>query len=398
MTPPAPRRLSALEIGSGLVLPPARSAPPLPRLPRGATPRSTFEEAIAPALRRSPCMVSFSGGRDSSAVLAVAAAIARREGLPPPIPITHRFPSAADTQESEWQEQVIDHLGLEDWVRIDAAGDLDCVGPVATATLRKHGLLWPCNAYFHAPIFEAAAGGAVITGVGGDEAFAASSWARPLAVLAGRARPVPRDVLRIGFALSPHAVKRTVMRRMLPELCPWLRPEARAEIERSVAAEAASEPLRWRRRYRELAASGYIGVSLNSLAVLAADQWVELAHPFQDARFLAALAALPRSRRPASRTAAMEMLVGDLLPPALLGRSTKARFDEVFWREHSRALVAAWDGEGVDEAVVDVDRLRAEWSSPAPAPHTFTLLQSVWLERAGSAGGELHEPLGGVRQ
>jgi asparagine synthase (glutamine-hydrolysing) len=94
----------------------------------------------------------------------------------------------------------------------------------------------------------------------------------------------------------------------------------------------------------------------------------------------------------------MEMLVGDLLPPALLGRSTKARFDEVFWREPSRALVAAWDGEGVDEDIVDVDRLRAEWTSPAPAPHTFTLLQSVWLARAASAGGELHEPLGSARQ
>ena len=398
MNPPAPRQLSALEIASGLVLPPARTPPSLPKLPRGTTPRAAFEAAIAPMLERSPCMVSFSGGRDSSAVLAVAASIARREGLPLPIPITHRLPSAADTQESEWQEQVIDHLGLEEWVRIDAAADLDCVGPVATATLRRHGLLWPCNAYFHAPIFDAAAGGAVVTGVGGDEAFATSSWARPLAVLRGRARPVPRDVLRIGFALSPQRVKRSVMRRMLPELCPWLRPAARREIERSVAAEAASEPLRWRRRYRELASSGYIGVSLNSLAVLGADQWVELAHPFQDPRFLAALAALPRARRPVSRTAAMEMLVGDLLPPALLGRSTKARFDDVFFREHSRALVASWDGEGIDEEIVDIDRLRAEWSSPAPAPHTFTLLQSVWLARAASAGGVLHEPLGSGRQ
>ena len=132
--------------------------------------------------------MSFSGGRDSSAVLAVAAHVARREGLPLPVPITHRFPSASDTQETEWQEQVIRHLGLDDWVRIDAAGDLDCVGPVAIETLRRHGLLWPCNAYFHAPIFEAAAGGAVLTGVGGDEAFSPSSWAQAFAVHAP-ARP-----------------------------------------------------------------------------------------------------------------------------------------------------------------------------------------------------------------
>jgi asparagine synthetase B (glutamine-hydrolysing) len=384
------RPLTPLEIHSGLVLPPSRRAPALPDT--DLTPRAAFEAAILPALRRSPCLVSFSGGRDSSAVLATATAIARREGLPPPVPITHRFPSAGGTQETEWQEQVIGHLGLEDWVRIDAAGDLDCVGPVATEVLRRHGLLWPCNAYFHEPIFEAAAGGAVITGVGGDEAFSPSSWARALTVLRGRARPGPRNLAHTAFALAPRAVKRTAIRRWLPEICPWLRPAAQRRIEAFVAAEAASEPLRWRRRYRELADSGYMQVSLGSLAVLAAGHDVEVAHPFHDRRFLAALAALPAARRPATRSDAMTMLVGDLLPPALLNRSTKARFDEVFWTEHSRELVADWQGEGVDPELVDLDRLRQEWASPTPEAHTFTLLQSVWLT-LNPRSHELEQPV-----
>jgi asparagine synthetase B (glutamine-hydrolysing) len=380
------RPLSPLEISSGLVLPPARRPPALPVLEPGTTPRAAFEAAILPALRRSPCLVSFSGGRDSSAVLATAASIARREGLPLPVPITHRFPSAGGTQETEWQEQVIGHLGLEDWVRIDAAGDLDCVGPVATGVLRRHGLLWPCNAYFHEPIFEAAAGGAVVTGVGGDEAFSPSSWARALAVLRGRARPGPRNLAHTAFALSPGIVKRMAIRRWLPEICPWLLPAARRRIEAFVASEAASEPLRWRRRYRELADSGYMEVSLGSLAVLASGHDVELAHAFHDRRFLAALAALPAARRPATRSDAMTMLVGDLLPPALLNRSTKARFDQVFWTEHSRELVADWQGEGIDPELVDLERLREEWASPTPEAHTFTLLQSIWLTRARAAG------------
>jgi asparagine synthetase B (glutamine-hydrolysing) len=378
------RALTALEISSGLVLPPRRRAPALPETE--LAPRAAFEAAILPALHRAPCLVSFSGGRDSSAVLATATALARRERLPLPVPITHRFPSATGTQETEWQEQVIGHLGLEDWIRIDAAGDLDCVGPVATTVLRRHGLLWPCNAYFHEPIFEAAAGGAVITGVGGDEAFSPSSWARAFDVMRLRARPGPRNLLHVAFALSPAAVKRTMIRRWLPEICPWLRPAARSRIEGFVAAEAASEPLRWRRRYRDLADSGYMEVSLGSLAELASGHDVSLAHPFHDARFLAALAALPGRERPASRSEAMIMLVGDLLPPALLNRSTKARFDEVFWTEHSRELVAGWDGEGVDPEIVDVDRLREEWSKPTPGAHTFTLLQSVWLTRARATG------------
>jgi hypothetical protein len=379
------RDLSPLEISSGLVLPPSRRAPALPRLAPGTTPRAAFERAILPALRRSPCLVSFSGGRDSSAVLAVATALARREGLPLPVPVTHRFPGAA-TRETEWQEQVIGHLGLAEWLRIDAAGDLDCVGPVATEVLRRHGLLWPCNAYFHVPIFEAAAGGAVLTGVGGDEAFSPSSWTHAFNVLRLKARPGPRNLMHIGFAFSPQVVKRAVIRRSLPEVCPWLRPAARARIERFVAAEAASEPLRWRTRYRHLADSGYLEICLDSLAVLAGDHDVAPAHPFHDAVFLAALAALPRGSRPTTRTEAMRMLVGDLLPEPVLSRSTKARFDDVFWTEHARALVADWDGEGVDPEIVDVDRLRAEWASETPEAHTFTLLQSVWLTRARAAG------------
>jgi asparagine synthetase B (glutamine-hydrolysing) len=380
------RSLSPLEISSGLVLPPARRAPALPALEPDTTPRTAFEAAIRPVLERSPCLVSFSGGRDSSAVLAVATAVARREGLPLPVPVTHRFPSAALTQETEWQEQVIGHLGLPDWVRIDAAGDLDCVGPVATEVLRRHGILWPCNAYFHAPIFAAAAGGAVLTGVGGDEAFSPSSWTQAFNVLRLRARPGPRNLMQVAFAFSPRVVKRTLIRRWLPEVCPWLRPGARARIERFVAAEAAGEPLRWRRRYRDLADSGYLEICLDSLAVLAGDHDVALAHPFHDARFLAALAALPRRSRPETRTEAMRMLVGDLLPEPVLSRSTKARFDNVFWTEHARELVADWNGEGVDTEIVDVDRLRAEWAKEPPAAHTFTLLQSVWLTRARAAG------------
>ena len=127
-------------------------------------------------------------------------------------------------------------------------------------------------------------------------------------------------------------------------------------------------------------------VSLGSLGALAGGHDARIAHPFHDARFLAALAALPPERRPASRTEAMTMLVGDLLPEALLSRSTKARFDQVFWTEHARELVADWQGEGVDEEIVDLDRLRAEWASPTPEAHTFTLLQSVWLTRARAAG------------
>lgn len=357
--------------------------PQLPELPVGTSPRAEFERVVTAALERHPCIVSFSGGRDSSAVLAVAADVARREGLPLPIPITHRFPAAGKTEESAWQEQVVAHLGLEDWIRLEVADELDSVGRVAGPVLRRHGLLWPCNAYFHVPILEAARGGTLMTGIGGDEAFSPSTWSHQLAVLGRQVRPVPRDLLRVGFALSPASIKAPLIRRRLPRLWPWLTPDARDRVKRWIAADAAREPVRWRERYRHLAASPVTAIGLASLAALAQDVDAAIAHPFSDSRFLATLAGLTADRRPRSRTEAMDALVGDLLPESLVRRGTKATFAQVFWGEESRALMATWDGVGVDTSLVDVERLREEWNSPDPDTYTVTLLQSVWLTGAG---------------
>lgn len=59
-------------------------------------------------LGRPPCLLAFSGGRDSSALLAVAVSVAHREGLPLPIPLI--YPGVAGTDESSWQYMILDHL------------------------------------------------------------------------------------------------------------------------------------------------------------------------------------------------------------------------------------------------------------------------------------------------
>jgi len=188
--------LSPLEVATGLVFGAAAHAESRIGGSR-RSPLDVLEDAILPALRRSPCLVSFSGGRDSSCVLAAATRLARREGLPLPVPATNRFPRARTTDESDWQERVVSHLGLSDWVRLEFDDELDAAGPVARRGLRRHGLLWPFNAHFHVPLLEAAAGGAVVTGIGGDELFSQSRWSRANDVLARRARPAPHDALAV---------------------------------------------------------------------------------------------------------------------------------------------------------------------------------------------------------
>ena len=378
--------LTPLELASGLVL---GSEPRTRPRPGAMDPRAAMEGALLEPLRGGPCLVSFSGGRDSSAVLALAAAVARREGLPLPIPATLRFPGAQDALETEWQEQVVTHLGLDDWIRLELTHELDCVGPVATRCLKRHGVLWPANAHFHAPLFAEARGGSFLTGIGGDELLGASRWLHARRVLAGAAAPRPHDALALALALAPPRLRRLVTRRRIRSTpFPWLRAQTAEELRRQLADDEAAEPFGWREGILFSARHRYLHVGTRSLALLAADEKVALTHPFLAPPFVAALAALPRAERFDSRRDAMDAIFGDLLPEPVRSRPTKASFDEAFWHEHSRELVRRWNGEGVDTRLVDPDRLRAEWESDAPDPRTYTLLQSVKvaLDLGPSAG------------
>jgi asparagine synthetase B (glutamine-hydrolysing) len=387
--------LTPLEISSGLIFgftPPE----PLPPPAEAGTPIEALERAILPALLRPPCLVSFSGGRDSSTILAVAVRLARREGLELPVPATNRFPLAEGSDESLWQERVIVHLGLTEWLRLEFTDELDIVGPVAMRTLRKHGPRTPFNAHFHTPLFEEALGGSLITGIGGDEALGVQRWARATGVLAGKVRPRPRDVLSVGLAAAPSPLRRAVLaRRDTPIVLPWLRPNAQQEVWSRWVATVASQPLRWQGRFAWYRRLRYIRLGLETLDLLARDYRTDVRHPFVDAGFAAAIAALPREDRFLGRTAAMRELFGDLLPQDVTARRSKSTYDLAFWTSHSRRLVESWDGNTVDPELVDPEALRAEWSQPNPDSRSLLLLQQVALA-AESAPGDLPEAVGSL--
>ncbi|HEX6761242.1 MAG TPA: asparagine synthase-related protein [Gaiellaceae bacterium] len=369
--------LSPLEIAAGFPLS-RKGRLPAP-IASMVEPREAFAQTMVAPLSRPPCVVSFSGGRDSSLILAAAVGVARRKGLEPPVPVTVRPVGDADPEEAAWQEVVVRDLRLDDWVRVEIGEELDCVGTEAQQALLRHGILWPPNVHFHLPQLARAAGGSVLTGVGGDEVFSSSGWARVRLVLGGRARPELRDALRIGAALSPTALRKWAATRRNDVELEWLRPAARGEVLAAVAGEAASEPVRWRQRFAWLLGLSYLDVGIRSLEALARDWNVELHHPFLDPAFVGALASLPRGRRFSDRTEALAGLFGDLLPAGLESRRSKAAFTETLWGAPSRALAAAWDGSGVDADIVDIEALRCRWQvEGAIGPHT--LLQSIWLE------------------
>jgi asparagine synthase (glutamine-hydrolysing) len=371
--------LSSLEIAAGFPLPDGASlAEPISS---DLDPRAAFAQSMVAALSRPPCVVSFSGGRDSSLVLAVAAEVARREGLPPPIPLTVRPSGDGDHEEHGWQERVVGHLALDEWIRVEIGDELDCVGPEAQRLLLRHGILWPANAHFHLPQLRHAVGGSVLTGIGGDEVLSSSGWERPRLLLLRRVRPEPRDVLRVGMALAPERAKRRVIASRHSVELEWLTHDAQSEINAALAREAASEPLGWRKRFAWLLRLRYLEVGTRSLDFLAADSNVEVHHPFLDRTFVGTLAGLTRGRRFTDRTEALSQLFPGVLPVGLESRSSKAVFAETLWGSFSRSFASSWDGSGVDPAVVDVDALRRRWQIEREAgPHS--LLQSLWLARA----------------
>ena len=278
-------------------------------------------------------------------MLAIAVQLARREGLELPVPATIRMRGSANGDESVLQERVVIRLGLTEWIRLQLEEEFDLVGPVATAALRRHGFLWPSDAYLWTPLLEWAFGGSLITGVGHSSAVG-----------------------------EPPAF---VYRDLRPS--PWLRPSAKRDVRTLWMGDAAARRRRaqrdlgWWLRLRQVRAR------IDLLRRLGAARRVEVCNPLLDPGFLAALAALPERSEP-------EPVLLEGLRPA---RSTPTVWAVALWGAASRELAAGWHGEDVDQNLVDIDALALNWSLSQPDPRTYLLLQSIALARERRIAGDV---------
>jgi hypothetical protein len=389
-----PVPLDALEVACGVPWGLDPSVPEL-RPPTSRSARAALEADVLAALSRPPCVVSFSGGRDSSAILALAITLARREGLPEPIALTWRFPAAALTEESEWQELVIGHLGVANWERLSFAEELELLGEVATDGLRTHGLLWPPNLHFHVPGLDRSAGGSLLTGWDGDAVLGGGRFARVQAVARGQVRPEPRDIMRFAYAFTPHPLRdrlRPRIARRIAAESPWLRADAVEQIARRCRSEHA--PRRFDKWVRWYSRQRYLRLARDNLELLAGARDVTVHHPLASADFLSALAREGGAVGfGATRHTMMQRLFADLLPDAVLGRQSKARLDDVMWGTRSRAFATGWTGDGADTSLIDIEQLRADWALERPHYGAGTPLQAAWLrsqEGARMSAGHEH--------
>lgn len=345
-----------------------------------ADPRAALRAQFLPALRRAPCGVTFSGGRDSSAVLAVAVAVARREGLPDPVPVTMRWRGAPEADESDWQRLVVDHLGLDDWIVLDLGDELDYLGPLATRALRDGGLYHPPHYHAFGHMAAQVAGGSLLTGIGGDALLRLWRWREA-------AHPSPdtswtRRLLQRLHAAAPVGAARLVAASRFDPPA-WLRPAVRRELTRRVASARANEPRRYADRLAWLRLRRVVRLAQDTLERFGAPHGTHVHTPLLAAPLLDALARIDPERGPGRRIDVMHLLFGDVLPRALIERDDKAVLVGGYHRAHSRRFADTWDGTGLHPDVVDADVLRSRWRA-GDAEAALTM-QAAWLAERRSA-------------
>jgi asparagine synthetase B (glutamine-hydrolysing) len=367
--------LDPLEVSSGVVTGPRRGLLEEIEGEPSAGPRETLEQLLLEALQRPPCVVAFSGGRDSSAILAAVTAAARANGLEDPIPFTLRFGEAPRTDETAWQELVIRHLGLDDWTTRAVTDELDALGPLALGVLRRLGVHWPPNIHTFELLLEPAAGGSLVTGNGGDELFTAWGGHRWALLRRGRTLPRRADLRPLATALLPTPILATRPRFRLS----WLRPAAARKVARRMVADMKEFEHDWAEANEVRMASRYMELATAATAAMAANAGVRLVEPFFDPRYVRAVYADAPPQGYPSRTVAMERNFGDILPPELPGRTSKAMFTEVFVGPETRRFATEWDGRGVDPELVDVEALRARWLADRADIRTLVPVQAAWL-------------------
>lgn len=367
--------MDALEIAGGWVN--GYDPDPLPPGPV-PTPREALDRVLLPHLTRSPCLVAFSGGRDSSVVLAAAVDLARREGLPLPVPLTLSYPAAQGTDESGWQRQVLDHLGIDERVVVAVADEHDPLGPLATPVLARHGVLWPPNFAPTWRMVRAARGGSLLTGESGDEVFGLKRVTPLTKLLGSRGRVDARVYRDAALALAPPGVRRRVARRYGYRR-PWLRADAARVLERRDADDAAAWSLHAGRNAWQFAARRTARLGYATIRTLAREVDVEYLQTFGEPDLVAAVAHAAGFWGWSGRTATMRRLFGDLLPRAVLERRTKAVFTHAVFTGHTRAFARTWSGAGVDPELVDPEALRENWLSASPHAPSMALLHQAWL-------------------
>jgi hypothetical protein len=385
----APYSLTALDLASGFLTGVDRTL--RPAVSGSQVDLATaLRLAITEAIFGKQAYVSFSGGRDSSAVLAIATDVARRGGQPDPVPLTLRVVGSASADEAEWQEMVVRHLRLRDWIRIPVTDQLDVIGPVSTRVLGRQGLLYPANAYFHDLLAEQAMGGVLLAGGGGDELLEGSYAHHHARAWLGIERLTARTAMGIAASIAAKPLYVRHESREIPRFR-WLRPYAQAVFAKRLVGGQPAPVRGWAAGIAPLVRSRAMVGLQRGQGLIGSAKGTRIVNPFLDPVVVGAAMTQGGKAGLGGRAQAMRSLAGALLPDAVAVRQTKASFEDAMWTSLSRECLRSdvlLDVIQADRRLaryVDIDGLRAEWNETTPHGLTSLLVQSAYLALSGGS-------------
>src|SRR5699024_8089576 len=307
--------------------------------PTHGSTRAALDRVATESVTGGPCYVLFSGGRDSSLLLALATRAARDNGVPDPIPVTAVYPGHAKADESRWQKLVPEHLGITERIVLSVTDERTTPGELATMHLRRRGLVWPEAVHTQPLFFAQLDPGTVLTGEGGD-LFLEGRRITPL-YLVRRDRRLPSvGLLRAaaGALAAPAVALRAARRSFVGDnAMPWFRPAAHDLL----AAEEVliRGPLPWDDATWALHHLRANRLALDNADVSAAEYGHRLRHPIAELSVVAALAREGGTWGFRGRTNLFRRLGADLLPDEVLARRSKASFNASRWGEREEAFV-----------------------------------------------------------
>ncbi len=387
MTPDACLAPTDTEFLFGYPLRPRRRVV-LPRC-RPGVPAAALVDVVATVLDPAqPTLVEFSGGVDSSLVLAAATVASRRAGQPDPIPVTYRYEAAPATDESAFQDLVVRWLGLREWRVFHLTDEHDVIGPPAIELLAEIGPILPGVLAGKAWSLAQLRGQSMLNGEGGDailgERRITSSRMALRHFRHGQVRAAARARRTLARDLGPRMVRtrliaEDIRRQYGP---PWLDERLRYELSMRSSPEDAAEPLDPRHYFEYYLSLPGVWVLQHNARHVRAHFGVTLHSPLMDPNFLAVLAATVPRLRWINRSELIARYFATLLPAEIVERRSKAEFSDAYFAAPTRRFARSWDGRGIPEQA-DAEWLKQHWST-APRVHggSTLLLQRAALAAA----------------
>ncbi|HEY4120238.1 MAG TPA: asparagine synthase-related protein [Byssovorax sp.] len=379
--------------------------------------RATFDEAVRARLRSArPIAANFSGGLDSTSIVASARRLAEREGARAVVAYRACFPDV-EGDETGYASAAADHLGI-DMHQIYPLEMLEAHRPSVERGSLDH-LFLPGSVMLELLIAAGRQGsdaGVFLTGMGGDQllrptdeeelwhlgvlrladARAEAGSAARLASLA--LRRAARSVVPMRVRLARHTRSRAsgLWEAIAPELRAAFLNVRTDEIDEAAALPAPD------RVQRAMAAplldDHNIGWVLSLAEAAAAHFGVEHRHPFLDRRVVELLLAVPhrlRHARGVSKGILRTAMQGDL-PPVLLRRPDKMSFNAYVARstfEPHRSLVQQYllHGQLIERGFVDPTRFRSWVTQHLSQRYCMyactTLALELWLRHLPTSRG-----------